>query len=59
MSHGKVTPSNCKLVTCPYNPLAPGENDQECLACDGLKDPKWRYDQQPAREEKTDGPRSG
>jgi len=37
----KVTPSNCKYDNCCWNFVPPGENSQECIACDGLKDPKW------------------
>lgn len=40
----KTTPSNCKLAKCKYNSLPPPENSQECLACEGNKDPNWRYD---------------
>ncbi len=39
----KLTPSNCKLDTCPYNHICPPENSQECFACPELKDPKWDY----------------
>ena len=31
----KVTPQNCKLKRCKYNKIAPGENSQECVGCEG------------------------
>ena len=30
-------PSNCKLKTCKYNRIPPGENSQECIGCEGNK----------------------
>lgn len=38
----KLTPSNCKRDMCDWNALPPGENSQECLGCDGNKDPGWK-----------------
>ncbi len=38
----KTTPTNCKYDACRWNFIPPGENSQECVACDGNKDPKWR-----------------
>lgn len=38
----KSTPSNCTLVKCKYNMIAPGEESQECVACEGNKVPNWR-----------------
>lgn len=39
---GKKTPSNCKFVTCKYNQLAPFENAQECVGCEGNYFSGWR-----------------
>lgn len=44
----KTTPTNCKLPTCPWNPIPPPENSQECISCDGNKHLSWR----PAQEGK-------
>ena len=38
----KTTPSNCEFTKCTYNMIAPGENNQECVACEGNKDKNWR-----------------
>lgn len=40
MREPKLTPSNCTLKKCPYNPISPGENSQECIACEGNVDGK-------------------
>jgi hypothetical protein len=37
-----TTPSNCKLSECKYNYIAPPENSQECVACEGNKEATWR-----------------
>ena len=42
----KATPSNCKEVSCRWNPLPPPENSQECIGCEGNQDPEW----EPKRE---------
>jgi hypothetical protein len=39
----KITPSNCKLDSCPFNLIPPPENSQECYACKYLYDPNWDY----------------
>ncbi|MBA7696131.1 hypothetical protein ES703_104773 [subsurface metagenome] len=36
------TPTICKYHKCRWNYLPPPENSQECIACDGLRDPKWK-----------------
>lgn len=46
-----MTPSNCKLKTCSYNQLPPGENSQECIACEGNKVKGWR----PTRQKQKGG----
>jgi hypothetical protein len=33
----KTTPNNCKLQKCSWNSIPPGENDQECIGCEGNK----------------------
>lgn len=33
----KTTPSNCRFENCHYNFIAPGENSQECIGCEGNK----------------------
>lgn len=38
----KETPSNCKFKKCHWNAIAPGENSQECVACEGNKKKNWR-----------------
>jgi len=37
----KLTPTNCRLKKCRWNYLAPGEESQECIGCDGLNSQKW------------------
>ena len=36
----KKTPSNCRLLKCKYNYVAPPENSQECIGCEGNKKSK-------------------
>ncbi len=38
----KSTPSNCRYYYCHWNHLPPRENSQECVACEGNKNPQWR-----------------
>lgn len=33
----KSTPSQCRFRKCHWNALPPGEDSQECIACEGLK----------------------
>ncbi len=33
----KHTPSQCRLRSCHYNCVSPGEDSQECIGCEGLK----------------------
>lgn len=40
----KTTPIQCKLITCKYNSLPPGDGSQECVACEGLKTQKYEPD---------------
>ncbi len=42
MNDPKTTPSQCKLPKCAYNQVAPPENSQECIACEGLKLKRWK-----------------
>jgi hypothetical protein len=36
----KKTPSQCRYDVCKWNSVAPEEDSQECVACDGLKHPR-------------------
>ncbi|MBA7527390.1 hypothetical protein ES705_19566 [subsurface metagenome] len=38
----KTTPINCKLCHCSWNRLPPPENSQECVGCEGNRDPRYR-----------------
>lgn len=38
----KTTPSNCRFQKCHWNALPPGEESQECIACEGNKKADWR-----------------
>jgi hypothetical protein len=48
----KRTPSNCKLQKCRWNYIAPFENYQECIACEGNKKRNWKPTREPKGVEK-------